>query len=123
MKPFLFTAFLTFTCCSLPSRPPPLVTSLRFTPSAFDPFKRNVELRYSIDREAVVSAYVIKKDSAGHRLVVKTLFEYAEITEGSHAHAWLGGNDAGFFVPTGVYYGVIQTSDDLYETSVEIYHD
>ena len=51
------------------------------------------------------------------------LAEYIDETEGAHAHAWLGGNDEGFFVPVGLYFGVIQTEYDLYETSIEVYHE
>ena len=118
----LFSILLNMSC-SIPSRPPPQITSLRFTPSAFDPFKRNAELRYNLDRDATVSVYIIKKDSVGQRFIVKTLAEYIDETEGTHAHAWLGGNDEGFFVPVGMYYGVIQTEYDIYETSIEVYHE
>lgn len=114
---------MVFQACSWPSRPAPVISGLRFVPAAFDSFKKNTELKYSLDRETSVDAYIVKKDTAGQRYLVKILAENVYVTKGSHAHAWLGGNDEGFFVPVGIYFGVIQTKYDLYETPVEVYHE
>jgi len=124
IKITLFIAMMIASkACSFPSRPVPEISSLRFVPSAFDPFKKNAELKYSLDSETSIDAYIVKKDSLGQRWLVKTLTEDIILSKGTHAHAWLGGNDDGFFVPVGLYYGVIQTKYDLYETPVEVYHE
>lgn len=77
--------------CSLPSQAddPDLVSDLRFSPSAFDSFKRNTEVRYSLKYPARVSLVIVKREQ-GREEVVKTLFGGLDESKGTQAHSWLG---------------------------------
>ena len=64
--PALFLLVL-LSSCNYPSQldDPELVNSLRFSPSAFDSFKANTELRYTLKVPATLNAYILKSDSTG----------------------------------------------------------
>jgi hypothetical protein len=106
--------------CSLPESPD-LISSLRFTPSAFDSFRRNTELRYSLKSFQTVNIYIVRKELSGD-LLVKTLAEGLGETKGSHAITWLGDTNAKLFAPAGVYFGVVQLHDKRFEAVVEVFH-
>lgn len=110
--------------CKLASPDPTttLVTSLRFTPSAFDSFKRNTELKYSLGAPSTVTISIIKRDSAMQDYLVKTLAENLNETKGSHSVTWLGDTDQRLFAPAGVYFGVLRIHDQQYETIVQVFH-
>jgi hypothetical protein len=80
--------FLFGLQCTLPESPD-LISSLRFTPSAFDSFRRNAELKYSLKTSQTVSIYIVRRGGPGD-LLVKTLAEGSEETKGSHSITWLG---------------------------------
>jgi hypothetical protein len=110
--------------CNRPSAldDPELVNSLRFSPSAFDSFKSNTEIRYTLKCPAAMNAFVIKRDSAGKEYLVKTLAVNAAESKGSHAHTWLGDTDDQFFAPPGDYTGVIQIQSRRFEATVLVFH-
>ena len=110
--------------CSLPSAldDPELVSSLRFSPSAFDSFKSNTEVRYTLKNPATLNAFVIKRDSTGKDYLVKTLAVNAAESKGSHAHTWLGDTDDGCFAPPGLYIGMIQIQERRFESTVLVFH-
>ena len=99
-----------------------LVSNLRFAPSAFDSFRRNTELKYTLKVPSNVDLYVVKKDSLRRSLLVKTLASNLAETKGSHSITWLGDTDQRFFAPSGVYYGVIHIRERNYETIVQVFH-
>ncbi|MDP2883986.1 MAG: hypothetical protein Q8P51_03065 [Ignavibacteria bacterium] len=110
--------------CKLPSAldDPELVTSLRFSPSAFDSFKSNTQILYSLKAPATLNAYILKVDSTGKEYLVKTLVLNAAESKGSHAHTWLGDTDDGLFAPTGTYIGVIQIQNKSFQATVLVFH-
>lgn len=110
--------------CKLPSAvdDPSVVTNLRFSPSAFDSFRRNTEIKYTLRSPATLSIHIVRRDSSGQTLLVNTLVESVYETKGSHAHTWLGDTRTGFFAPTGLYIGVLQIGNQRFETAVRVFH-
>ena len=110
--------------CNSPSSldDPELVSSLRFSPSAFDSFKSNTQVLYTLKAPATLNAYILKVDSTGKEHLVKTLVLNAAESKGSHAHTWLGDTDDGLFAPTGTYIGVIQIQQKRFEATVLVFH-
>jgi len=110
LAPLLFS-------CSAPE--PEIVKSLRFEPPLFDSFKQNTYLRYSLEKPAEVSIYIL--NSNGER--IKTIAENLRLTQGSQSHGWKGDNDKGEFQTTGIYIGaVVVKGNKTYKTTVEIFH-
>jgi hypothetical protein len=110
--------FLFIAGCVANPLAPNLILNLRFSPDAFDSYKRNTSLKYSLLKEAEVS--IIIYDSTGRK--VKTLIEHLLETKGSHSHGWLGISDLGAFVPTGIYIAKVEADGDVAFASVEIFH-
>ena len=110
--------------CKLPTAAddPDAISSLRFTPSAFDSFRRNTELRYSLKSASSVSIYIIRRDSAGGDLLVRTLVETLNETKGSHSITWIGDTDQRLFAPAGIYFGIVQLQEHRFETIVQVFH-
>jgi flagellar hook assembly protein FlgD len=110
--------------CSIPAatQDPSLVTSLRFAPSAFDSFKQNTELRYTLKTPSKLAVRVVKRESGGKEFIVKTIVEDAAETQGSHAVTWLGDTDGKVFAPAGTYFGRIEIENRLFETAVQVFH-
>ncbi len=98
------------------------VTSLRFAPSAFDSFRRNAELRYTLAHAATVRVRIVRRGAGGEETTVKTLAASARETRGAHAITWLGDTAERFFAPAGIYLGVVETGGERYEASVEVFH-
>ena len=116
-------SFSTFQCKPPDATDDPnLITSLRFTPSAFDSFKRNTELRYSLGSAAIVSAYIVRRDSTQYEMLVKSLAEHLSETKGAHSITWIGDTDHGLFAPAGIYFGVIRVNDQRFETIIQVFH-
>jgi hypothetical protein len=115
----LFTACI-LASCTLPTSSESIVTSLRFSPSAFDSFKRNSELRYTLKERSRVSVVIVRRDPA--ETTIKTLFSGLEETPGSHAHSWLGDNDAGRFAATGEYVAILTAGNERSEATVTVFH-
>jgi hypothetical protein len=115
---------ISLVSCKLPTPldDPELVTSLRFSPSAFDSFKTNTEIRYTLGSPATLSAFIFKLDSTGKQFFVKTLVQNVTESKGSHSHTWLGDTDAGIFAPTGTYIGSIQIQHRSFEATVLVFH-
>jgi len=113
-----------FSSCSLPSTldDPELVSSFRFSPSAFDSFKSNTEIRYTLKDPTTLNAFVISRDSTGKEYLVKTLAVNAAESKGSHAHTWLGDTDDGYFAPPGLYIGLIKIQERRFESTVLVFH-
>lgn len=128
MKSSLIAAMLTLLVMTLSCKLSPAdsnalsVTSLRFAPSAFDSFKRNTELKYSLGAPSTVTITIIKRDSSQQKYLVKTLGENLSETKGSHSITWLGDTDEHLFAPAGVYFGVLRIGERHYETIVQVFH-
>jgi hypothetical protein len=121
---FAFTVFIALSSCKLPTAldDPALVSNLRFSPSAFDSFRTNTEIRYTLKAPATVSIFITKRDSAGQEFLVKTLIENVNETKGTHAHTWLGDTNQGQFAPLGSYIGVVQIRHKRFEAAVLVFH-
>jgi hypothetical protein len=99
-----------------------LVSSLRFSPSAFDSFRRNTELRYSLAAPAELRIRIVARTAGGEELAVKTLAERLRATKGAHAITWLGDTSERLFAPAGTYVGVVEAGGARFETTVEVFH-
>jgi hypothetical protein len=110
--------------CTLPdpADSPLVVAGLRFSPSAFDSFARNAELRYALASPAEVSIAIVRTGQAGEPQLVKTLCQGLRESRGSHAHAWLGDTDQGRFAPAGEYTGVVTVCSQRFEATVRVFH-
>ena len=120
----VMTLLMVVSACDHPSQldDPELVSSLRFSPSAFDSFKSNTEVRYSLKSPATLHAFIITRDSTGKEYLVKTIATDAAESKGSHAHTWLGDTNQQLFAPPGSYIGVIQTQHRRFEAGVLVFH-
>ena len=98
------------------------VSSLRFAPSAFDSFKRNAELRYTLGAPAQVRVLILRRDGAGGEALVKVLGAALRETKGSHAITWLGDTSEHLFAPAGTYIGAVECGGARFETPVEVFH-
>lgn len=98
------------------------MTSLRFSPSAFDSFKRNAELRYSLRIPAEVRIAIVRRPQSGPDVLVKVLTAGTKQTKGSHAVTWLGDTSERLFAPAGSYLGVVETAGARFEAPVEVFH-
>lgn len=110
--------------CKLPTAldDPALVSNLRFSPSAFDSFRTNTEIRYTLKTPTTVTIFISKKDSLGREFLVKTLIENVHETKGTHSNTWLGDTNQGQFAPIGSYVGVVQIQHRRFETAVLVFH-
>jgi len=127
MHNHLFSKFLLLmllNSCNHPSQieDPELVNSLRFSPSAFDSFKSNTEMRYTLKVPVALNVYILRSDSTGKEFLVKTLAINAAESKGSHAHTWLGDTNDELFAPPGLYIGVIQIQERRFESTVLVFH-
>lgn len=91
-------------------------------PSAFDSFKQNSELRYTLKKPATVNIRIIARDSTGREFLVNTLVAGLHESSGTHGHTWLGETGDGMFAPAGVYIGTLEANGTSYETVVRVYH-
>ena len=115
------TAF-SLSGCHLPTAAdnPAIVTNLRFSPSAFDSFRSNTELRYTLATPAELSIMIVRKmDGVA---LVKTIAQNIYETKGTHGHTWLGDTGAGRFAPAGEYVAILSVGGRRFESSVEIFH-
>jgi hypothetical protein len=121
---FAATILIVLNSCELPTAldDPALVSNLRFSPSAFDSFRTNTEIRYTLKAPATVSIFISKRDSVGREFLVKTLIENVNETKGSHSHSWLGDTNQGQFAPIGSYIGVVQIQHKRFEAAVLVFH-
>ena len=115
---------LLLASCKLPTAAddPSIVSSLRFTPSAFDSFTKNTEVQYTLKNPIAVNISIVKRDSSGQEYLVKTLAEDIHETKGTHRHTWLGDTEKGLFAPIGTYIGLIQIGSQQFEATVLVYH-
>ncbi|MEO8167331.1 MAG: hypothetical protein ABI623_03730 [bacterium] len=114
--------FLFLNSCSLPTSTDLIVTSLRCAPSAFDSFRANSEIRYTLAKPATVTIYIAQRNASGQLVFVNTLVQNIYETKGSHGHTWLGDTAAGLFAESGLYIAVLQIESTQYETSVRVFH-
>ncbi len=115
----LFTANLQ---CTLPTASDLLVSSLRCSPSAFDSFRANTEVRYTLAKASTITLYIAQRNESGQLVLVNTLAEKIYETKGSHGHTWLGDTHLGVFAESGDYIAVLQIESSHYEAGVRVFH-
>jgi hypothetical protein len=110
--------------CKLPtaSDTSGIISSLHFTPSAFDSFRRNSEMKYSLKVASIVSSSIVRRDSAYREQLVKTLAENLNETTGAHSITWIGDTDQHLFAPAGIYFGVVRIQNLRFETIIQVFH-
>ncbi len=119
---FVLAAPFAQMSCSLPSSSDLIVSSLRCSPSAFDSFRANTEIRYTLVKPATVTITIAQRNSSGQLILVNTLAENINETKGSHGHTWLGDTAAGLFAESGNYIAVLQIENSQYEAGVRVFH-
>ena len=119
---FTVSLIVSFTRCTLPQPSDLLVTSLRCTPSAFDSFRANTEVRYTLASAATITLYIAQRSQSGDLILVNTLASNIRETKGSHAHTWLGDTHLGVFAESGDYIAVLQINNTTYEAAVRVFH-
>ncbi len=123
---FLFIAAvsLILTSCKLPTSPNEslLVTNLRFTPSAFDSYTKNTEIQYTLASPSDLSISIVKKDSSGSYMLVRTIASAISETKGTHRNTWLGDTEKGLFAPVGTYIGLLKIGSQKYEATILVFH-
>jgi hypothetical protein len=110
--------------CRMPSQPDSagVIANLRFSPAAFDSFRRNTDIVYTLKQAARVSIAIVKRPLAGEDQPVLTLFAQIYESRGTHAHTWLGDTAGGLFAPPGDYVGIVAVDGCRYEATVRVFH-
>ena len=119
----LLSAFL-LSGCRLPTAADSddIVSSLRFSPAAFDSFRRNTQIFYTLRQSARVTLSIVRRPVEGADQPVVTLFTELLESKGFHSHMWLGDSSAGLFAPPGDYVGIIRIGDRSFEAAVRVFH-
>jgi hypothetical protein len=118
-KSVIVFIILFFSSCRNPVTPDDLlVSSMRFEPPLFDPFKQNTKLSFNLLLPSKVSVYILDEN----HIKVKTIAENLVLTKGSHSLGWKGDTDSYLFVPSGTYIGQIVTEKRKFESTVEVFH-
>jgi hypothetical protein len=99
-----------------------ILANLRFSPGAFDSFRRNTEILYTLKEPARVTFSIVRRTPAGVEQPVVTLFTELLESKGYHTHTWLGDNSQGLFAPAGDYVGIVRVDDRRYEAAVRVFH-
>jgi len=124
MDAILILLTLSMVQCNHPSATddPEVLSNLRFAPGAFDSFRRNTELKFTLRHPVTLDITIERNAAPGPSFVVKRLVQNAYQTKGSHSIAWLGDTDEELFAAAGVYIGVVNISNRRFETIVQVFH-
>lgn len=99
-----------------------ILANLRFSPGAFDSFRRNTEILYTLNQPARVTFSIVRRTASGVDQPVLTLFTALLESKGYHSHTWLGDTSQGLFAPAGDYIGIVLVGDRRFETAVRVFH-
>ena len=121
---FVLLSALLLSGCRLPTsvESEDIVASLRFSPAAFDSFRRNTEILYTLNQSARVTLSIVRRPGQGADQPVVTLFTELFESKGLHSHTWLGDTSAGLFAPPGDYIGIIRVGGRSFEAAVRVFH-
>jgi hypothetical protein len=119
----LLTAF-ALSGCRVPTAADDsdILANLRFSPGAFDSFRRNTEVLYTLKASARVTFSIVRRTESGVEQPVVTLFTELLESKGYHSHTWLGDTSQGLFAPAGDYIGIVRVDDRRYEAAVRVFH-
>jgi hypothetical protein len=120
----VFLSALAMSACRMPTAADEadILANLRFSPGAFDSFRRNTEILYTLKHPARVTFAVVRRLDSGVDQPVLTLFTGLMESRGYHSHTWLGDTSQGLFAPAGDYIGVVQVEDRRFEAAVRVFH-
>lgn len=99
-----------------------ILANLRFSPGAFDSFRRNTEILYTLKQPARVTFSIVRRPASGADQPVVTLFTDLLESKGYHSHTWLGDTSQGLFAPAGDYIGIVRVEDRRFEAAVRVFH-
>jgi hypothetical protein len=99
-----------------------ILANLRFSPGAFDSFRRNTEILYTLKQPARVTVSIVRRTASGADQPVVTLFTELMESKGYHSHTWLGDTSQGLFAPAGDYIGIVRVEDRRFEAVVRVFH-
>jgi hypothetical protein len=99
-----------------------VIANLRFSPGAFDSFRRNTEILYTLNQPARVTFSIVRRPASGADQPVLTLFTELLESRGYHSHTWLGDTSQGLFAPAGDYIGIVRVGDLQFEAAVRVFH-
>lgn len=121
---FVLLSALLLSGCRLPTAvdSDDCVSGLRFSPAAFDSFRRNTQILYTLKQSARVTLSIVRRPVEGVDQPVVTLFTELLESKGFHSHMWLGDSSAGLFAPPGDYVGIIRIGDRSFEAAVRVFH-
>ena len=120
----LVLSAITLSGCRFPSAAdePDILSNLRFSPGAFDSFRRNTEILYTLKQPARVTFSIVRRPPSGAEEPVTTLFTQILESKGYHSHTWLGDTSQGLFAPAGDYIGIVRVGDMRFEAPVRVFH-
>jgi len=120
----LVLSAMTFSACRFPSAAdePEVLANLRFSPGAFDSFRRNTEILYTLSQPARVTFSIVRRPASGPDEPVTTLFTEILESKGYHSHTWLGDTSQGLFAPAGDYVGIVRVGTMRFEAPVRVFH-
>jgi hypothetical protein len=99
-----------------------ILANLRFSPGAFDSFRRNTEILYTLKEPARVTFSIVRRTPEGVEQPVVTLFTELLESKGYHSHTWLGDTSQGLFAPAGDYVGIVRVDGRQFEAAVRVFH-
>ncbi len=99
-----------------------ILSNLRFSPGAFDSFRRNTEILYTLTESARVTFAIVQRPDSGADRPVVTVFSEIMESKGYHSHTWLGDTSAGLFAPAGDYIGIVRVNGRQFEAPVRVFH-
>ena len=121
---FVVLSALSLSGCRMPTSADDadILANLRFSPGAFDSFRRNTEILYTLKQPARVTFSIVRRPPSGADQPVMTLFTGLLESKGFHSHTWLGDTSQGLFAPAGDYIGIVRVDDRPFEAAVRVFH-
>jgi hypothetical protein len=121
---FVVLSALALSGCRMPTAADDtgILANLRFSPGAFDSFRRNTEILYTLKQPARVTFSIVRRPASGPDQPVLTLFTGLLESKGFHSHTWLGDTSQGLFAPAGDYIGIVCVDDLRFEAAVRVFH-
>ena len=121
---FVVLSALILSGCRMPTAAEgaDILANLRFSPGAFDSFRRNTEILYTLKQPARVTVSIVRRTASGTDQPVVTLFTEIMESKGYHSHTWLGDTSHGLFAPAGDYVGIVRVGYRQFEAVVRVFH-
>jgi len=93
------------------------ITSCYNFPNPFNPQSEITRIRYQLELPLPVSIKILDANEQ----LVRTLVDKSQKTVGEHTEdVWDGKNDDGYYVPNGLYYGIIETGKEKHIIKIAV---